>query len=428
MSKKLLLTIAVIVLVVLLTLFWWLRPAATPATVTAPITGNGELFPGGGDRVVPSANPSGQSNTLGTRPSDNTGGGLNTDNLNSPLYQISTKPISGVFKVGTNASSSIVYVEKATGHLYQVTADSRLPVRLTNTTLPKIYQVWGGGTKTEIRLLARYLKDGRMQNFAAGIPLPDTNNRGDSFIDQEQLPALRGRLWDDGVFNLAISPKQDQVFYLAAGANGSTGYLTDWAGNRPSSIFTSPLTEWASQWATSTTIALLSKPGAAVPGYLYWLNIKTKELTPVLSEVPGLGALTSPDLKNILYSALNNNRLTFGIYSTGTKVFKPLNITTLADKCVWNKTGQTAYCGAPRQLPTGEYPDAWYRGEISLADNIWKIDAATKQAELIFNPKLAGTGADLDATQLTLSDDQKTLYFVNKNDNQLWALNLTAGF
>jgi chromatin segregation and condensation protein Rec8/ScpA/Scc1 (kleisin family) len=66
--------------------------------------------------------------------------------------------------------------------------------------------------------------------------------------------------------------------------------------------------------------------------------------------------------------------------------------------------------------------------KIALAEVTEQFLKHIKQLELIFNPKLAGTGADLDATQLTLSDDQKTLYFVNKNDNQLWALNLTAGF
>lgn len=432
MSKKFWFFSALCLLILLLIAFWWSRPTNNPPVTPTNSATAEQLFPGGEERGAANNSNNSNSGSVGIKPapgsSSNGAGEQIVTNENSPLYQISTKPVSGVFVAGTGATSSVVYVERATGHLYQLNSTSRLPNRLTNTTLPKIYQVWGGGTKTEVRVLARYLKDNRLQNFAAGIPLPTASTSDDSFIDEEQLPALRGRLWSNDVYGVAVSPKQDQLFYLETDLAGTTGYITDWAGNRPASLFSSLLTEWTSQWATSTTVALLTKPGFGVPGYLYWLNTKTKELTPILTEIPGLSALTSPDLKTVLYSGLYNNGLNFGLYDVINKVLKPLPITTLADKCAWSKTGSIAYCGVPRDLPAGEYPDVWYRGEVSTADNIWKISAKTKQAELLFNPKLAGTTTDLDLTQVTLSNDEHTLYFINKHDNQLWALNLEAGF
>ena len=435
MTRKLLiaiLAIGVLTIMGIVLFMWWTTtqsssalPSALPAATSSP-----SLFPSGNTRTpITPVSSNNQTPTLNTSPAAGTSvGSEGSSNLNSPLYQISTKPVSGLFVAGTGATSSLVYVEKATGHLYQVAPASRLPSRISNTTLPKIYQVWGGATKSEVRILAQYLKDGRVQNYNAGLALPTVTNE-DSFIDEEQLPSLRGRVWDNGVFNAAVSPKQDQLFYLTNTlTNGAVGYISDWTGSAPNNVFNSPLTEWTSQWATTTTIALYTKPGQDVPGYLYWLSIKNKELTPIISEVPGLSALANPNLKTVLYSALNKNQLTFGLYDIATKIFNRLSITTLAEKCVWSKTGQTAYCGVPRQLPAGEYPDAWYRGEISLADNIWQITNNTKQPQLLFNPKLSGVAQDIDAINLTLSSDEKTLYFINKNDNTLWGLNLVAGF
>jgi len=137
-----------------------------------------------------------------------------------------------------------------------------------------------------------------------------------------------------------------------------------------------------------------------------------------LGDINGLTTLTSPNGKLILYG---DSSLSLNVYHTDTGTSDVLGIKTLPEKCVWSNGGETLYCAVPKAAPGGTYPDSWYQGEISFADQLWRIDALTGNAAILADPSsLAGT--DIDGIKLMLDEKDNYLFFVNKKDSFLWEL------
>ena len=83
------------------------------------------------------------------------------------------------------------------------------------------------------------------------------------------------------------------------------------------------------------------------------------------------------------------------------------------------------YCGFPKNLASGAYPDDWYQGKVSFDDNIKALDVNTLQIKNIENFESGDKqGTEIDATNLMLSSNEKYLLFTNKNDLTLWMLEL----
>jgi hypothetical protein len=90
---------------------------------------------------------------------------------------------------------------------------------------------------------------------------------------------------------------------------------------------------------------------------------------------------------------------------------------------VWGKGSDVLYCAVPKIIEGALYPDAWYQGEVSFGDQIWKIDIKTGKTSLIADPATA-TGEEVDGIKLSVDDSENYLFFVNKKDSFLWELNL----
>jgi hypothetical protein len=112
------------------------------------------------------------------------------------------------------------------------------------------------------------------------------------------------------------------------------------------------------------------------------------------------------------------------LVNTDTGDATQLPVATIADKCVWAPDDSMIYCGIPVD-PSSDaaYPDDWYQGAVSFSDRIWKIDVASRYAQLALD-FTEETDESLDATALALGPDGATLVFINKNDSSLWSYQL----
>lgn len=345
------------------------------------------------------------------------------------FFQVTTRPIGGLALVGNGTSSAVILVERATGHLYRVSASAVSLERISNTTIPKIYRLTGGQTGTSTQIIFQYLKGNRIQTFSGNLSLIDPMNE-DGFLNQNrELEPLSGEFLPQDIEDLAVSPRQNKLFWIEIVNKETFGYLANTNGDKKELLFRSPYPEWRASWATSSVLAIQTRAAQSVDGSLYFVNTETKKWEPVITDVPGLTTLVSPSLKYIIYSGDSERGLVFGFYDVKKHFFNRLNLQTWADKCVWSQSGTVAYCAAPSNLLHGyQYPDDWYRGEVKLADNIWKLDILNNQTEIVFSPATANLGETIDASNLLLSPDEKVLYLTNRIDNNLWALNLETGF
>ncbi|MCC6290666.1 hypothetical protein IT398_01180 [Candidatus Nomurabacteria bacterium] len=425
--KKLTIIIgAVIVLVLIVVLVTTKNNEKTAEPELDQVTVN-DLFPSGEMRPG-LLNEQGVSSTTIATNIDNVEN-LATIDRSGRFFQVTTRPIGGLVRLGTGTSSTVIVVEKATGHLYRVSTNAVSLERISNTTIPKIYRLIGGQTGTSTQIIFQYLKGNRIQTFSGNLELTSATNE-DGFLNQSrELEPLSGGFLAQDIEDIVTSPKQNKLFWLETVNKEMLGYLANTNGDKKELIFRSPYPEWRASWATSSVLAIQTRSAQSVDGSLYFIDIETKKWEPIITGVPGLTTLVSPSLKHIIYSGDSDRGLVFGFYDAKKHLFNRLNLQTWADKCVWNQSGIIAYCAAPSTLPPGhQYPDDWYRGEVRLADNIWKLDASNNQTEIIFSPATANLGEKIDANNLLLSPDERILYLTNRNDNNLWALNLETGF
>ena len=107
-----------------------------------------------------------------------------------------------------------------------------------------------------------------------------------------------------------------------------------------------------------------------------------------------------------------------------TKSANPIGLKTLPEKCVWGKNSDVLYCSVPKFIDQFDYPDAWYQGQVSFSDQIWKINVANNNAELLADPASIAGGEDIDGIKLAVDDGENYLFFVNKDNSYLWKLDL----
>jgi hypothetical protein len=232
---------------------------------------------------------------------------------------------------------------------------------------------------------------------------------------------IRGTFLPDNVQDMSLSPEAGSVFYLFNVGEGTIGTTLNLATGAKVQVFDSAFTEWLSHWPNNKMITLTTKPSALVPGYMYKVDPATKSFSQVLAGVNGLTTLTSPDGKMVLYG---DSSLSLRTYDTNSKETNLLSVRTLPEKCIWAKSSEIIYCSVPKSPNASLFPDAWYQGEVSFNDQIWKINIETGNTEIIADISAINRGEEIDGIKLSLDEGEKYLFFTNKKDSFLWELKL----
>ncbi len=307
------------------------------------------------------------------------------------------------------------YVARANGNIYQTFADKIEERKFSNTIIPKVYEALFGNKGESV--IMRYLKsdDTTITTFIGSLPKEflgsDTSGTND----------IKGSFLPENITDVSISSNSLRLFYIQNTGDNVIGVTTDMVNAKRVQIFDSPFTEWLSLWPNSKLITLNTKPSGLFPGYVYGLNTDKKELTKIFGDVNGLTTLTSPNGKLMLYG---DNNLSLNVYHIDTRTTTSVGVNTLPEKCIWGKVSDVIYCAVPKSINSALYPDAWYKGEISFSDEIWKIDLTTQNTTKLVDPVSVQGGEDIDGIKLGLDDGENYLFFVNKKDSYLWKLDL----
>ena len=380
-----------------------------PSEVTNDTTTTGG-FPDTGDSA---GRASSGSSSVG-RTTSRSAGETNKANI---LTQLTKNAISGAAYYGTTTA---LYMERATGHIYKINLDGTNNIRLSNATVPKSFEaLWS--YKAD-KMAVRYFEDPaagsvklKVKTFLASI---GHLLKATSTSEAE----LKGLALSATVSEIAVSPTEDKVFYLNNLENDMTeGVVADFNNKNQKKIFELPFGEFNISWPTKDNIILLTKPSAKAEGYLYFLNSKTGALTRILGGIKGLTAAVSLDGEKIIFSGIGQDGTEAKIYNVKSKTVSGLGFATLADKCVWGKKNKNmVYCAVPARISGSNQPDDWYQGVISFDDGVWSKNVSTGESKSI----LSRFGADI--MNIFVSDDENYLIFTDKNDGTLWSLKLSA--
>jgi hypothetical protein len=407
MSKKNTVILIVIIAIIVLILGIWLLFFTSPGVQT-PTDNQNSNSPFGNYSGSSSTTPS--STTTGVASGANEQATQYVNNPTSPLIKISTVPIAGAEafdrKISATTTASIVrYIERATGHTREYNRSTFTLITSSNTTIPSIYQAWWSGNT----VLAQFLdQNGNIKTFTGSLPSTTT-----------PTTQLTGGFLADNLYSLAISPKGNRVFTIPAG-DSAVGSISNLDGTKKTSILTFPFNEWTAQWPSENTLTLTTKPSFSADGFMYFLSTGGT-MTKALGNIAGLTTLTSPNLGYTIYSASNTGGISTGIYDLNKNTTLAFTGNpTLPEKCVWSKLSKTtAYCAVPAIIPIGNYPDDWYKGNVSFVDNIYKVNLSLPAVQLIYKLPV---DQSIDAINLFLDPKEENLYFTNKSDYYLWGL------
>lgn len=297
---------------------------------------------------------------------------------------------------------SLRYVERATGHIHQIYLDTNTGGEVSNSTIPGIYEaIFDGKAKS---VIYRYTStiDNSITSFLA------TLGGASSFLPPN-------------ILTVSLSQDKSKFFYLAKNSNGVTGTIGSFEETKKTQIFTSPFSEWLPQWVNDKAIFLTTKPSYLVSGALFNMNTSNGYLTKVFGGIPGLTTLANNKGEVVLYSASLDVGPRLGIFNVTNHTTKDLSMYGLPEKCIWSLDNINIYCAIPRVISGNQYPDIWYQGLVSFDDNFIKINTITGGIVAL------GESSDtdpIDGTNLFLSKDENTLFFINKKDSTLWSLDL----
>ena len=340
------------------------------------------------------------------------GGGALPGAFKPVLRQITTVPTAGGIIFNNNGTPTIRYIERAKGNVYETDAVSIKANRLSNTTVPQIYEAFWNGTGQSV--IARFLKDGdNIQTFDATVA-PGIGGQGE----------LRGSFLATNIKNLVVSPSGKQIFYLIDAPSGLVGIAASFDGIKKVQIFDSPLHEWLANWPSENIVSITSKAGSESNGLMMFVDVGTGKQQVILSDMAGLTTLASSDLTKVLYSVSSQKSFATKLFNVANASSLPFTMATLPEKCVWSKIQKNViYCAVPESLPSGNYPDDWYQGTLSFRDELWKIDTVTGTPTFIINLG-DQSKIDFDAINLSLNDKENFLLLTNKNDLNLWEVQL----
>lgn len=341
------------------------------------------------------------------------------------LRQISNVPTAGamatstrIFRNGTSTAITVRYLERATGHVYDTRVDTMEKKRVTNTTIPRVYEALFN--KNGTFAILRYLDDDEktIETFIGKIPESDAGREG----------TLTGEFLPRDTKDVSVSPTKDEIYYLTENKEGSDGFVASLKNPaQRTRVFSFPFTEWISQWPAVGTITLTSKASYAAAGYAYSLSLDGKtEVEKLIGGFSGLTTLVNNDFSRAIFSSASQNRITLHFVNPKTHASIPTVFGTLPEKCVWGKDGISLYCGIPGSLPRAAYPDEWYQGVVSFTDSIWKIDTDTWASFDLLEP--GDLGSNFDIIKPFLSPDERYLFFTNKKDMTLWVFDLHLAF
>lgn len=338
------------------------------------------------------------------------------------LRLLSSAPVGGYGASTTNATTTVRWVDRGRGNVYETNYFTSYVTTLSNTIVPRTYEsVWNKNLNAFVATLYQDGEDAPSTVYAQLVPIKVSTTS-----DTSQTPyELKGKNLPDNVLTYAVSPDKAKLFLLIEESGNGVGYVSTFDGLNMTRIFTTPLTEVNVDWPVADKIAITTKGSASSGGFLYFVSPITGTWTKILGPIGGLSTTVSHDAKYVLFSsAAIGNTMSTKIYNVAKATTIDAVVRTLADKCAWgNFYKETVYCAVPSQPASGRYPDDWYAGKISAADKIWQIDSATGNVRQL-SALIDQSDRVIDAFNLGLDNKDEYLFFINKNDLSLWSLDL----
>ncbi len=373
--------------------------------------------------------PFGQGGTTGNTTKPNTNTNPTTQQLQQAsnylqkLRLISNEPVAGATFIENKNTVIIRYIEKATGHIYDVSTNSATINQISNTTLPKIHEAFF--TDLGLGLIARSVGDDGESIQTIYSKLPASVATTTQKIASSSILTLNPLVLQTNIPFLTVSPSTKNIFYTQKSFAGSTGIIALSNGTSKKQIWSSPVRSVYPQFSGENTVLVTTAPNASVYGYAYLVNTKTGGVKNILGNIYDLSVFANTTGTDFVYytSASGGQFFHYVLANSSTT---PLTPTTFPEKCVFDTSSKTSlYCAVPNDSLSQNSLDNWYLGLNSYSDSIWKYDLKAGTSQMIEDLS-SNAGRNIDVINMHINTVGSLLLFQSKTDGSLWSLNVGA--
>jgi hypothetical protein len=322
------------------------------------------------------------------------------------LWRVNATPVAGSGFVQVGSTTVLRFVERSTGHVFDVDPLTGTITRRTNLLIPKVYEAAiGDGDLVIARSVSN---DGARVTFVGTL--------GTTTIDG--FTPLTGT--DLGPDIRDIAPTQSGIIFLGEAADGSTRLIRANAdGTNPEIIRSFAAGDFNLSHLSDGRTILVEKPASNVAGHAYEAGTSLLSLA---GATPGLTLVARASSTAVLVGSDDGSNLALAVRATRDSSLLPLGLKTVAEKCVWMPgLSFTAYCAAPQTPPAPGFLTGWYRGTVHTTDSWYTIDAGGGSSESFLD--MSADDA-IDVERPTTDGGGNFIAFLNARDKSLWLLRI----
>ncbi len=363
------------------------------------------------------SNNSDNTNSNGTNNTTNGNGGT-TDK--GPIVKkiISSKVLSPTLNGGSNA---LIFFNVASNQFYSAAIDGSNPQALTQTKFVNVSDVKISPART-----------------TAILSFPNPNGKVPIKYYYDLTKDLAVKL-NENLDTFTFSPDGAKLFYKYTDVlknvntfNLSNANGTDWKAIKNFSI-SNVLLDWIPGQAGKLAFHLT--PSSFRQSAYYVFDQNGENVVSVLDKGYGVDGLWSNNGQRLLATFALQRTTNLGLVAVnldGSGNISIPNSRTFIQKCVWMKDNISVICAVPKTLdPRYFLPDDYNNGNFSTDDDFFRFNTKTGE-HIQLKLQAANDKTDIpkiDASNLFLSSDELTLYFVNKADGQtLYRVRLDEAF
>lgn len=324
------------------------------------------------------------------------------------LEQLTLRPVAGYVNLKDEEGNFVRYAERGTGHIYEINLETGQEKKLSNTTLTKVIDA---DFSPEGSKVALSVQNGFSKNISI-LTIASTSEAG----NQSGLVSLTA-----GSDHLHFT--DENTLEYGRVVDGSTmGYRRNLTNNSELKLWEIPLTDIIIHWLDSGTY-VVNRSAPYLEGNVY--EISSGNLTRLHEPLFTYTSEISDEADKFVetYYNLESRQLMTRIYSQETSLYPSLPIIAIPEKCDFDPTDASkVWCGAPFLSDTNrdrEYLRDWYSGTVTSDDMLWVSDLTDQGSTLAVN-LFAEAGFVVDVTDLTVSSEGDSVFFVNKLNDALW--------
>lgn len=382
MSKKILITIGSVSIVLLLGVWVYLFVFGTPNNI-------GDALTNFRSPSTPYEQPivSNSTSTIALGSKD--------------LSQLSTRFVAG-FKILSD--SYVRYVEKGTGHIYEINLDSGTEERIDGTTTGNTTLAYFNNDASGVIIISDNGTE-RKVNWRATI-----GQSGDQSLPENSYDFT----W-----------KQDGDLFYTVKTPGQTVAHQNHNGD-DTELWQIPLSDVRALFTESGDY-IVNNPASRLSSGVY--KISDGKLTPLINNRYALTTVTDSIGQLFLYRYFDTEEQTSlsRALNTDTKEEISSALSAVPEKCAFDSFNYLVWCASSFSFlgTDREFLNKWYRGEVTSPDKLWVSDYNDLSSATLAIDLSEEAGFYVDVVDLAVSDNGKMLLFKNKINDALWMYRLT---